>query len=177
MNTVENQTRTTEFELFDVLEDNRVSCRRQQSDCFVGFQDYYVVLLSPSELDPTMKLILQVPIWAARVIYIQGSALKDSDLSRCRFVSNLSRNDLHILLWNVPFDAHCCHIGTIKRPVVIGNFWHLGTLTRSPEHQSLETCLRSSSIGTQPLSNSFKLLTILNSNLEILRWYLEKRSW
>ena len=49
-------------------------------------QDYYVVLLSPSELDPTMKLILQVPIWAARVIYIQGSALKDSDLSRCRSV-------------------------------------------------------------------------------------------
>jgi len=47
-------------------------------------QDYYVVLLTPSELDPTMKLILQVPIWAARVIYIQGSALKDSDLSRCR---------------------------------------------------------------------------------------------
>jgi len=46
-----------------------------------------VVLLTPSELDPTMKLILQVPIWAARVIYIQGSALKDSDLSRCRSVS------------------------------------------------------------------------------------------
>ena len=53
-------------------------------DGLVDFQDYYVVLLSPSELDPTMKLILQVPIWAARVIYIQGSALKDSDLSRCR---------------------------------------------------------------------------------------------
>lgn len=47
-------------------------------------QDYFVVLLSPSELDSTMKLILQVPIWAARVIYIQGSALKDTDLSRCR---------------------------------------------------------------------------------------------
>ena len=44
-----------------------------------------MVLLSPSELDPTMKLLLQVPIWAARVIYIQGSALKDSDLSRCRW--------------------------------------------------------------------------------------------
>ncbi|KAK2164758.1 hypothetical protein LSH36_59g06011 [Paralvinella palmiformis] len=47
-------------------------------------QDYYVVLLSPSELDSTMKMLLQVPIWAARVIYIQGSALKDCDLSRCR---------------------------------------------------------------------------------------------
>ncbi|CAD5111556.1 DgyrCDS858 [Dimorphilus gyrociliatus] len=47
-------------------------------------QHYYVVLLSPCELDATMKMILQVPIWAARVIYIQGSALKDSDLNRCR---------------------------------------------------------------------------------------------
>ncbi|ESN98456.1 hypothetical protein HELRODRAFT_176931 [Helobdella robusta] len=47
-------------------------------------QDYFVVLLSPSEMDDTLKLILQVPIWAARVIYIRGSALKDSDLSRCR---------------------------------------------------------------------------------------------
>ncbi len=34
-------------------------------------------------------MILQVPLWAARVIYIQGSALKDSDLSRCRYVMNL----------------------------------------------------------------------------------------
>ena len=53
---------------------------------YMYLQDYYVVLLSPCELDPTMKLILQVPIWAARVIYIQGSALKDADLSRCRSV-------------------------------------------------------------------------------------------
>ncbi|XP_064649247.1 potassium channel subfamily T member 2-like isoform X8 [Lineus longissimus] len=47
-------------------------------------QDYFVVLLSPCELDPTMRMILQVPIWAQRVIYIQGSALKDADLTRCR---------------------------------------------------------------------------------------------
>ena len=40
--------------------------------------------MSPSELDPTMKIILQIPIWSQRVIYIQGSALKDGDLSRCR---------------------------------------------------------------------------------------------
>ena len=42
------------------------------------------MLLSPCELDATLKMILQVPLWAARVIYIQGSALKDADLSRCR---------------------------------------------------------------------------------------------
>lgn len=37
-------------------------------------QDFYVVLLSPMELDTTMRMILQVPIWAQRVIYIQVSA-------------------------------------------------------------------------------------------------------
>ncbi|XP_077299900.1 slowpoke 2 [Arctopsyche grandis] len=47
-------------------------------------QDYYVVLLSPMELDTTMRMILQVPIWAQRVIYIQGSCLKDTDLCRAR---------------------------------------------------------------------------------------------
>ncbi|KAK4312451.1 hypothetical protein Pmani_016138 [Petrolisthes manimaculis] len=47
-------------------------------------QDYYVVLLSPMELDATMKMILQVPMWAQRVIYIQGSCLKDGDLTRAR---------------------------------------------------------------------------------------------
>nr|XP_036669645.1 potassium channel subfamily T member 2 isoform X9 [Drosophila suzukii] len=47
-------------------------------------QDFYVVLLSPMELDTTMRMILQVPIWAQRVIYIQGSCLKDGDLARAR---------------------------------------------------------------------------------------------
>ncbi|KAH3792055.1 hypothetical protein DPMN_145544 [Dreissena polymorpha] len=31
-----------------------------------------------------MKVLLQVPMWAQRVIFIQGSALKDIDLARCR---------------------------------------------------------------------------------------------
>lgn len=43
-----------------------------------------MVLLSPMELDTTMRMILQVPIWAQRVIYIQGSCLKDNDLTRAR---------------------------------------------------------------------------------------------
>lgn len=38
-------------------------------------QDFYVVLLSPMELDTTMRMILQVPIWAQRVIYIQVAYL------------------------------------------------------------------------------------------------------
>lgn len=43
-----------------------------------------MVLLSPMELDTTMRMILQVPLWAQRVIYIQGSCLKDGDLGRAR---------------------------------------------------------------------------------------------
>ncbi|XP_071480068.1 potassium channel subfamily T member 2-like [Diadema antillarum] len=47
-------------------------------------QDFFVVLLSPCELDNALKALLMVPLWAQRVIYIQGSALKDQDLIRCR---------------------------------------------------------------------------------------------
>ena len=50
------------------------------------------MLLSPCELDATLKMILQVPLWAARVIYIQGSALKDADLSRCRLEKKFTLN-------------------------------------------------------------------------------------
>jgi len=42
-------------------------------------QDFYVVLLSPMELDTTMRMILQVPIWAQRVIYIQVHVLHNPD--------------------------------------------------------------------------------------------------
>lgn len=31
-----------------------------------------------------ITIVLQVPIWAQRVIYIQGSCLKDTDLIRAR---------------------------------------------------------------------------------------------
>jgi potassium channel subfamily T protein 1 len=40
--------------------------------------------LSPCELDPSLTVILQSPIWAQRVIYIKGSALNNSDLNRAR---------------------------------------------------------------------------------------------
>lgn len=50
-------------------------------------QTFSVVLLSPCELDTTMKLVLQTPTWSNRVIYIQGSALKAVDLIRARMQS------------------------------------------------------------------------------------------
>ncbi|KAL5011495.1 hypothetical protein ScPMuIL_010046 [Solemya velum] len=95
-------------------------------------QDYFVVLLSPCDLDPTMKMLLQVPMWAQRVIYIQGSALKDTDLTRCRvqdaeacfILAARSYNDRgaadqHTILrsWAIKdFAPHCPQYVQIFRP-------------------------------------------------------------
>uniref|UniRef100_H2ZT11 Potassium sodium-activated channel subfamily T member 2 n=1 Tax=Latimeria chalumnae TaxID=7897 RepID=H2ZT11_LATCH len=47
-------------------------------------QDYYVVILCPTEMDVQVRRVLQIPMWAQRVIYLQGSALKDQDLLRAK---------------------------------------------------------------------------------------------
>ncbi|CAB1431935.1 unnamed protein product [Pleuronectes platessa] len=47
-------------------------------------QDYYVVILCPTEIDLQVRRILQIPLWSQRVIYLQGSALKDQDLMRAK---------------------------------------------------------------------------------------------
>ncbi|KAM9306349.1 potassium channel subfamily T member 2 [Pholidichthys leucotaenia] len=47
-------------------------------------QDYYVVILCPSEMDVQVRRVLQIPLWSQRVIYLQGSALKDQDLLRAK---------------------------------------------------------------------------------------------
>ncbi|XP_016529736.1 potassium channel subfamily T member 2 isoform X22 [Poecilia formosa] len=47
-------------------------------------QDYYVVILCPTEIDIQVRRILQIPLWSQRVIYLQGSALKDQDLMRAK---------------------------------------------------------------------------------------------
>uniref|UniRef100_A0A8C6PDK6 Potassium sodium-activated channel subfamily T member 2b n=1 Tax=Nothobranchius furzeri TaxID=105023 RepID=A0A8C6PDK6_NOTFU len=47
-------------------------------------QDYYVVILCPAEMDVQVRRVLHVPLWALRVIYLQGSALKDQDLMRAK---------------------------------------------------------------------------------------------
>ncbi|XP_041643647.1 potassium channel subfamily T member 1 isoform X4 [Cheilinus undulatus] len=47
-------------------------------------QDYYVVILCPTEVDIQVRRILQIPLWSQRVIYLQGSALKDQDLMRAK---------------------------------------------------------------------------------------------
>uniref|UniRef100_A0A8C6JG13 RCK N-terminal domain-containing protein n=1 Tax=Melopsittacus undulatus TaxID=13146 RepID=A0A8C6JG13_MELUD len=36
-------------------------------------QDYYVVILCPTEMDIQVRRVLQIPLWSQRVIYLQGS--------------------------------------------------------------------------------------------------------
>uniref|UniRef100_A0A8C1PEV6 Potassium channel, subfamily T, member 1 n=1 Tax=Cyprinus carpio TaxID=7962 RepID=A0A8C1PEV6_CYPCA len=47
-------------------------------------QDHYVVILCPCEVDVQVRRILQIPLWSQRVIYLQGSALKNQDLLRAK---------------------------------------------------------------------------------------------
>ncbi|KAM5148315.1 potassium channel subfamily T member 2 isoform 3-T3 [Mantella aurantiaca] len=47
-------------------------------------QDYYVVILCPTEMDVQVRRVIQIPMWSQRVIYLQGSALKDQDLLRAK---------------------------------------------------------------------------------------------
>ncbi|XP_036822231.1 LOW QUALITY PROTEIN: potassium channel subfamily T member 2 [Oncorhynchus mykiss] len=49
-----------------------------------GLQDYYVIILYPTEMDPQVRRVLQIPLWSQRVIYLQGSSLKDQDLIRAK---------------------------------------------------------------------------------------------
>ncbi|CAM4594697.1 unnamed protein product [Leuciscus chuanchicus] len=47
-------------------------------------QEYYVIILCPTELDASVRRVLRIPMWSHRVIYLQGSALKDQDLVRAK---------------------------------------------------------------------------------------------
>ncbi|XP_061655676.1 potassium channel subfamily T member 2 isoform X2 [Phyllopteryx taeniolatus] len=47
-------------------------------------QDYYVVILCPSEMGLQVRRVLQIPLWSQRVICLQGSVLKDQDLLRAK---------------------------------------------------------------------------------------------
>ncbi|KTG32577.1 hypothetical protein cypCar_00038496, partial [Cyprinus carpio] len=47
-------------------------------------QEYYVIILCPAEQDVAVRRVLRIPMWSHRVIYLQGSALKDQDLTRAK---------------------------------------------------------------------------------------------
>lgn len=46
-----------------------------------------MVLLTSDELDSNMQVILKDPKWSHRVVYMRGSALRDTDLKRCRITT------------------------------------------------------------------------------------------
>ena len=47
-------------------------------------EEHCVVLMAADAMDSTMQVILKDPKWSQRVVYMRGSALKDTDLKRCR---------------------------------------------------------------------------------------------
>ena len=49
---------------------------------FITLQNLTVVILSPVEPNADMQLLLNVPIYRRRVVYLYGSALKEHDLQR-----------------------------------------------------------------------------------------------
>ncbi|KAL5013854.1 hypothetical protein ScPMuIL_008124 [Solemya velum] len=86
-------------------------------------EDDIVVLLSSDDLDSSMQVIMRDPKWAHRVIHMRGSALKDTDLRRCRIreaeacflmahrnTSNKAQADRHTILrsWAVKDFAPKC---------------------------------------------------------------------
>ncbi|XP_034145674.1 potassium channel subfamily T member 2 isoform X7 [Esox lucius] len=47
-------------------------------------QEHYVIILCATEMDPQVRRVLHIPLWSQRVMYLQGSALKDKDLIRAK---------------------------------------------------------------------------------------------
>ncbi|RXM31258.1 hypothetical protein EOD39_7174 [Acipenser ruthenus] len=61
-------------------------------------QDYYVVILCPTEMDAQVRRVLQIPMWSQRVIYLQGSALKDQDLLRAKECISRPHHQKHSII-------------------------------------------------------------------------------
>ncbi|KHN80504.1 Potassium channel subfamily T member 2 [Toxocara canis] len=95
-------------------------------------QNHLIILLSPCEMDDRMRMLLKIPLWTSRVLYIRGSALKDEDLERARMstakacfilsarhINQKNRTDEHTILrsWAVKdFAPHVPQYVQIFRP-------------------------------------------------------------
>jgi hypothetical protein len=51
---------------------------------YFSLQEHIVVLMATDTMDGNMQIILKDPKWSQRVVYMRGSAQKDTDLKRCR---------------------------------------------------------------------------------------------
>ncbi|VDK73290.1 unnamed protein product [Litomosoides sigmodontis] len=54
---------------------------------YAEHQNYLVILLSPCEMNDQMRMLLKIPMWSTRVLYIRGSALRDDDLERAKMAN------------------------------------------------------------------------------------------
>ena len=93
---IENQKRATSYSRHRAENEKHVvvCCSSLQGGYIMDFlnefyahpmlQNFFVVLLSPNDLDQHLSMVLQIPIWSQRVIFIQGSALNNSDLNRAQ---------------------------------------------------------------------------------------------
>ncbi|XP_033759939.1 potassium channel subfamily T member 2-like [Pecten maximus] len=86
-----------------------------------------VVLLSTERRDMGLKILLKDPKWSYRVIYIQGSALIDVDLQRCR----LTEADACFILPPPVFDNRQQTVTNIynKLALLVKHFVYLVTVT------------------------------------------------
>lgn len=85
-----------------------------------------------------MRMILQVPMWAQRVIYIQGSCLKDADLARARM------NDAEAC-FVLAARNYCDKTAAVSHILPFSNlhfYLHLPRLTHKIPHKIFQTSQR-----------------------------------
>ncbi|XP_045180418.2 potassium channel subfamily T member 1-like isoform X3 [Mercenaria mercenaria] len=86
-------------------------------------EEHIVVLMAADAMDVNMQIILKDPKWSQRVVYMRGSAQKDTDLKRCRiaeaeacfilaprYIQDRTKADQHTILrsWAVKDFAPKC---------------------------------------------------------------------
>ncbi|XP_034145686.1 potassium channel subfamily T member 2 isoform X12 [Esox lucius] len=82
-------------------------------------QEHYVIILCATEMDPQVRRVLHIPLWSQRVMYLQGSALKDKDLIRAKLDN---ANGCFILSSRCEVDRTAADHQTILRAWAVKDF-------------------------------------------------------
>uniref|UniRef100_A0A6Q2ZAX0 RCK N-terminal domain-containing protein n=1 Tax=Esox lucius TaxID=8010 RepID=A0A6Q2ZAX0_ESOLU len=80
---------------------------------------HYVIILCATEMDPQVRRVLHIPLWSQRVMYLQGSALKDKDLIRAKLDN---ANGCFILSSRCEVDRTAADHQTILRAWAVKDF-------------------------------------------------------
>ncbi|XP_034145663.1 potassium channel subfamily T member 2 isoform X3 [Esox lucius] len=81
--------------------------------------EHYVIILCATEMDPQVRRVLHIPLWSQRVMYLQGSALKDKDLIRAKLDN---ANGCFILSSRCEVDRTAADHQTILRAWAVKDF-------------------------------------------------------